>query len=74
MRVPSCSFNSLSLKIPSKKMDFSFPQLKFSNKGRKEDFKNYSFNSFPFHFLTLSVVVTIVKSTIGYSLSSAPWA
>ena len=36
MSVPSYPFHSLLLKLPNKEMDFPFPPLKLSNKGRKE--------------------------------------
>ena len=36
MNVPSYPFYSLSLKLPNKKMDFSFSPLKLPNKGREK--------------------------------------
>ena len=54
MNVPSYPFYSLSLKLPNKRMDFSFSPLKLPNKGR-EKYSNIilfiPLHSIPFHFL-----------------------
>ena len=47
MSVPSYPFRSLPLKLPNKGMDFPFPLLKLSNKGREEYSKIILF--IPFH-------------------------
>jgi len=49
MSVPSYPFNSLSLKLPNKEMDFPFPPLKLTNKRREEYSKIILF--IPFHFI-----------------------
>ena len=49
MSVPSYLFHSLPVKLPNKKMDFSFPPLKLPNKGSKEYSKIIIF--IPFHFI-----------------------
>ena len=51
MSVPSNTFHSLSLKLPIKGMNFPFPPLKLSNKGREEYSKIIlfiHFHSIPF--------------------------
>ena len=49
MSVPTYLFHSLPLKLLKKGMDFSFPPLKFQNKGREEYSKIIFF--IHFHFL-----------------------
>ena len=46
MSVPSYPFHSFPLKLSNKGMDFSFPLLKLTNKGREEYSKFIIFISF----------------------------
>ena len=46
MSVPSYPFHSFTLKFSNKGMDFSFPLLKLTNKGREEYSKFIIFISF----------------------------
>ena len=52
MSVPSYPFNSLPLKLPNKRMGFSFPPSKLPNKGMREYSKMILF--IPFHSIPSS--------------------
>ena len=50
MSVPSYPFHSLLLKLPNKRMNFSFSPLKLPNKEREEYSKIILF--IPFHYIS----------------------
>ena len=63
MSIPSYSFHSLPLKLPNKRMSFSFSLLKLSNKEIKEYFKIILFILF-YSLLPNEALVTTLQGCL----------
>ena len=75
MSVPSYPFHSLSLKLPDKRIDFPFPLLKLSNKGREEYSKMIlfiHFHSIPFPPLKWKLSLILIQSRDSPKATLAP--
>ena len=75
MSVPSYPFHSLSLKLQDKRIDFPFPLLKLSNKGREEYSKMIlfiHFHSIPFPPLKWKLFLILIQSRDSPKATLAP--